>query len=44
MIGFATLKGFEKGPGRRKHLRRAGLLCNLALRQNTLHSATVRQP
>jgi hypothetical protein len=25
MIGFATLKGFKKGPGRRKHLRRAGL-------------------
>ena len=44
MIGFATLTGFEKGPGRQNHFRRAGLLCNFALRQNTLHSTTVRQP
>ena len=30
MIGFATLTGIEKSPGRRKLLRRAGLFCNLA--------------
>ena len=27
MIGFATLTGFEKDPGRRKHFRRSSEYC-----------------
>ena len=42
MIGFTTLTGFEKDPGRLKYLRHLGLFCSFAKSQNTLHFASVK--
>ena len=42
MIQISGLQKGLEGTVRQNDLRRAGLLCNLAERQNTLHFATLK--